>query len=99
MKKYIVYDYDNSEFEHFDTIEEAQKWIKKENSGEISPDISEYFIAEIIQKASFEVTDKKENYKYVYDEDIPEDDTESEAWPYDNKFDFVGKIKFEELKK
>ena len=95
MKKYIAYDYDNSDYESFETIEEAQDWIKEGNSEEISSDINEWFIAEIIQRPVFKETDRKENYKYLDEDDIPEDDTESEAWPFSNEFDFVGKIEFE----
>ena len=98
MKKYIAYDSDNSDFEWFETIEEAQKWIKDGNTEEISPDINSYFIAEIIQRAVFKETYRKENYKYLNEEDIPEDDTESEAWPFDNEFERVGKIEFETVK-
>jgi hypothetical protein len=40
------------------------------------------------------VIDKKENYKYVYEDDIPEDDNESIAWPYSSDFDEIWKHKF-----
>lgn len=43
---------------------------------------------------SYDVIDKKENYKYLHEEDIPEGDNESEAWPFDNNFDEIWKHKF-----
>ena len=51
-------------------------------------------IFELKQTVSYDVVDKKENYKYVYEEDIPEDDEESEAWPYSTSFDEIWKHKF-----
>ena len=38
----------------------------------------------------------KENYEYEYEDDIPEGDETSEAWPYGSEFDEVWQHKFTE---
>lgn len=92
MKKYLAYDSINCEYEQFDTIEEARKYLeeafKDENEG-YHPDAESCKIYELKEAVKVTIVDSKDNYKYLDEDDIPEDDTESEAWPYDNAFDEI----------
>lgn len=97
MKKYLAFDGINCEYEEFETIEEAQKWLEEcflDSDEGYHPDMDCCKIFELKQTVSYDVVDKKENYKYVYEEDIPEDDEKSEAWPYSTSFDEIWKHKF-----
>lgn len=55
-------------------------------------DINRYM--ELKQTVDYDIIDSRENYKYMYEDDIPEDDEESEAWPYNTDFDEIYKHKF-----
>jgi len=97
--KYIAYDYDAGEYEFFETLEEAKKWIVEYNSQDgIGEGVEEgrSFIAKIILRTGVEVTDRKENY-HVHTKDCP-DDCDEEEWPYDCEFDTVGRVIFNEVK-
>ena len=41
-----------------------------------------------------DVIDSKDNYKYHYEEDVPDDDEGAEVWPYDNDFDEIWEHNF-----
>ena len=97
MKRYLAYDAPNNEYEDFETIEEAQKWIEESILGGgdgYDSEAKDCKIYELKQIVEFDKIDSKENYKYEYEEDIPEDDEESEAWPYGSEFDEVWQHKF-----
>lgn len=97
MKKYLAYDACNGEYEEFETIEEARDWLKEgflTDDGYNLDDMRNSKIYTIAETVEWEVTDRKSNYKYEYEDDIPEDDNESEAWPHDSIFDEVGTHKF-----
>lgn len=97
MKKYLAYDAINSDYEEFDTLEEAHDWIKEailDPSEGYHPDLKECKIYIQIETVDYDVTDKKSNYKYENEDDIPEGDEESEAWPHDNAFDEIWQYKF-----
>ncbi len=100
MKKYLAYDGINCEYEMFDSIEEAENFLKDSFlvENEYHPDLESCCIYELHSKVKFYVLDSKENYKFQNEEDIPDDDEESEAWPYDNAFDIIGKHRFIEIK-
>ena len=100
--KYVAYFAVNNEFEFFDTFEEAEKWFHDtyHDEEEFSDETisGEDFIAEVTHRSKFTEIDNKDNYQYDYEDDIPEDDEESEAWPYDTEYDSVGKVEFEKVK-
>lgn len=99
-KKYLAY-YDNQrEYEEFDTIEAARKWLSEAIFDPVdliySADketLESCKIYELKEIVKIEVLDSKENYKYLDEEDIPEDSDE-EAWPYGNNVDEVWKHEF-----
>jgi len=97
VKKYLAYDAPNNEYESFETIEEAQKWIEESildpNDGYAS-EVKDCKIYELRQIVEFDKIDSKENYEYEYEDDIPEGDETSEAWPYDPDFDEVWQHRF-----
>ena len=100
MKKYLAFDGINCEYEDFETLKEAQDWLVEcflDSSEGYHPDLKSCKIFELKQIVDYEVVDSKENYKYMYDDEIPEDDEESEAWPFDNAFDEIWKHKFVEV--
>lgn len=95
--KYLAYDGIENEYELFETIEEAQEWLEGsflDDTEGYHPDLESCKIYELKQVIKIKVIDSKENYKYENEEDIPEGDTESKAWPYDNAFDEVWEHKF-----
>ena len=97
MKKYLAFDAINNEYEEFETIEDAQQWLEEAFlcSGEgYHYDLKSCKIFELKQTVDYDVVDSKKNYKYENEEDIPEDDNESEVWPYDNSFDEIWEHKF-----
>lgn len=97
MKKYLAFDGINCEYEDFETIEEAQKWLEEcflDSYEGYHPDMKSCKIFELKQTIDYDVIDSKANYKYEHEEDIPEDDEVSEAWPHDNDFDEIWKHKF-----
>lgn len=96
-KRFVAYDSDNSEFEQFDTYEEAVAWLNEGQEEGLGADaIAGYnYIAEIKWHSVYHETDRKENY-HAHSEDCPED-CEEEEWPYDSTFDRVGVIEYEEI--
>lgn len=99
MKKtYLTYDPINGEYETHETIEEARKYLESmfidAVDGSYHPDTDRCKIYKLEEVVEIEVTDRKSNYKYEYDEEIPEGDEESEAWPYPNEFDEIWKHHF-----
>ena len=95
--RYLAFDGINCSYERFETIEEAREWLVEcfydEQEG-YHPDLESCKIFELKEVASYDIIDKKENYKYLHEEDIPEGDNESESWPYDDAFDEIWKHKF-----
>jgi hypothetical protein len=96
MKKYLAWDSVNGEHETFDTLNEAQYYLTEcfLCDGEYHPDIENFCIYELHSRVSYDVVDSKDNYEYENEEDIPDNDKISEAWPYDNEYDEIWKHKF-----
>ena len=97
MKKYLAFDGINGEFHGSDTIDDARKDIVKiilDPDEGYHPDLESCAIYELKEKVSYDVEDVKSNYKYENDEDIPDEDEESEAWPYSNEYDEIWNHKF-----
>jgi hypothetical protein len=97
MKRYLAFDGINGDHEEFDTIEEAREWLEDcfLSPGEgYHPDFQSCKIYQLAETVECEVVDKKENYKYMDEDDIPEGDNESQAWPYSTDFDEIWKHKF-----
>jgi len=98
MKKYVAYNAIDSEYEDFETIEEARKYLEEvflDNTEHLyHPDMEGCKIFELKEVVGYDVIDRKENYKYLNEEDIPDDDNDSESWPYDNAADEIWKHKF-----
>ena len=89
MKKYLAYDGINSEYEEFDTIEEAREYLTEGflQPGEgYHPDLKDCAIYKLCEAVDYDVIDSKDNY--------PEIDEDSEEWPFDNEFDEIWKHKF-----
>lgn len=100
MKRYLTYDACQGEFEDHDTIEEAREHLKEcffdSYDRVYHPDTSDCQIFELKEVVKVEVTDKKSNYEYEYEDDIPEGE-DGEAWPYDSDVDEIWNVRFEEL--
>ena len=95
MKKYLVIDPD-FDHEEFDTIEQARSYLESVflDNGEYHPDTEVCKIYTLVETVKLEEVDNKGNYKYECEEDIPDGDNESEAWPYSADFDIVAEHKF-----
>jgi hypothetical protein len=102
MKNYIAYNSIDSEYERFDTIEEAREYLEEiflDSEDGYHPEMDSCKIYALKEVVKYDVVDKKENYKYLNEEDIPDDDDVSEAWPYDNAFDEIWRHKFVDVDK
>lgn len=100
MNKFLAWDAINRDHETFETLEEAQKYLTDcfLCDGEYHPDIESCCIYKLHSGVSYDVIDTKGNYKYENEEDIPEDDEDSEAWPYDNAHDEIWQHRFIDLR-
>jgi hypothetical protein len=108
--KYIAFNYEANEYETFETFEEAEKWLRDDYSEYVStegysPEVCNGgdYIAEIIAKSEYVITDKKENY--CKHDECPNnnctknnDTCKLELWPYNSSFDSVGQIEFKREK-
>jgi hypothetical protein len=102
MKRYITYDACAGEFNSHDTIEEAREHLKgcffDIDDRVYHPDTADCQIFELKEVVKVEVIDKKSNYEYEYEDDIPEGE-DGEAWPYSSECDEIWDVKFEEVTK
>lgn len=101
MDKYLAYNAINSEYEECSTIEEAREYLEEsflDREEGYHPDLTGCKIYKLVEIVEYDEIDSKDNYKYEHDDDIPEEDEESEAWPYDNAFDEIWKHRFEPVK-
>jgi hypothetical protein len=97
MKKYLAFDGINGEYAAFETIEEARVYLEERfycSDLGYNPDLNLCKIFELKETVSYDVIDKKSNYKYMYEEEIPDDDLVSEPWPYNTDFDEIWQHKF-----
>ena len=97
MDKYVAYCAVDGEYETFKTFEAARKWLiddadHSEGIPEESMDGFDY-IAKITHRTKFVETESAKDYWKYEGEEGWED---KEEWPYDNEFDFVGKLIMEE---
>lgn len=99
MKKYLAYDSINSDYEEFETIEQAREYLVEaflDPDEGYHPDLIDCKIYELKETVEYDVIDKKENYKYMDEDDIPEGSDE-EAWGHGD-VDEVWKHKFIDIK-
>lgn len=97
MKKYLAFDGITGEYEAFETIEDAREYLEEtflDSTEGYHPDLESSKIFKLAETVGYDIVDSKENYKYIHEEDIPEDDHESEAWPHSSEFDEIWKHKF-----
>ena len=101
MKRYLTYDACQGEFEDHDTIEEAREHLKRmffdSDDRVYHPDTSGCRIFELKEVVKVEVTDKKSNYEYENEDDIP-DPADGEAWPYGNECEEIWDVSFVDVK-
>ena len=100
-KKYLAFDPINGDYEDFDTIEEAQKWLTEsfvDRDEGYHPEAEDCCIYQLIEKVKLTITDEKINYKYESEDDISEDDQKAlddeDFWPHPIEFDTVCKHEF-----
>lgn len=85
MKKYLAHNPINWEFEEFETIEEARLFLEEsflDSDEGYHPDTRDCKIYQLVETVELNLIDKKSNYKYSDEDDIPEDDETSDFWPY-----------------
>lgn len=89
FEKYLAFAI--GDHKYCNTIEEARGWISDKIliDDEYHPDSKYSLIYKLEESVHLNVIDAKSNYKYENEEDIPDDDNESEAWPYDNNVDEI----------
>lgn len=101
MKRYITYDACQGEFEDHDTIEEAREHLKgiffDSDDRVYHPDTRYCQIFELKEVVTVEVIDKKLNYDYDYEDDIPEGE-DGEVWPYGSDVDEIWDVSFVDVK-
>lgn len=98
MKKYLVYDAIDGQYERFETIEEAEKYLNEiavDSDNGVDQAISDCLIYKLEKKVEVVVVDKKSNYQYIYQEEVPEGSDE-DCWEdncSDPEFDTVVEVK------
>lgn len=97
MKQYLAFDSCSNEYEEFDTVQEAQKWIKEGMTceNEISLEGEDSKIYKLHSIVDIVTTDYKSNYLYENEEDDIEET--GSVWPYDNDWDSVVDVQFKEV--
>lgn len=97
MKRYLTYNACTGEFNSHDTIEEAREHLEgcffDSYDGVYHPDTADCRIFELKEVVKVEVTDKKSNYEYENEDDIPEGE-DGEAWPYGSEYDEIWDVSF-----
>lgn len=96
MKKYTAYDSYNG-WEFFDTLKEAREYFQEIIDDGCWDNMAVHEIYELREEVKFIETDRKENYDYLEEEDVPEGE-DGDVWPYANDVDHVGYLKFIEVK-
>ena len=107
--RYITYDPVNCETNFHTSLEEAEASIRDGNHwGDGFPDElvdGGYVIAKVTHVSAVKITDKKENYMCVRDDDVPANCSncdnsqgcDGEEWPYGNDIDWVGDVCLKEV--
>lgn len=93
--RFVTYEAENCDYNFFDTIEEAFKYLNDADYSEgFSTEVmeGENFIAEITHRSKFTETENRESY-HVHTDMCPVD-CELEEWPYPD-FDYIGEVSYE----
>ena len=95
--RYVAYDAANGKYEEFETLKEAEYWLKDGDDEGISEEAcnGRNYIAEIQYRSVVTLTDKKEDY-HVHTEECTED-CDEEEWPYSDDFDGIGDHHYERI--
>lgn len=88
--RYVAYDAANGEYQEFETLNEAENWLKEDDGEGISNEAccGQNYIAEIQYISEVTRIDEKKNY-HVHTDDCPED-CDEEEWPYNDDWDWIG---------
>ena len=94
--KYLAYCAPSCLYETFTTIEAARAWLKEGflTDGEFDPETEDSKIYILHETVVLDVIDKKENYKYLDIDDVPDGEDEDDVWPYSKDWDYVSKERF-----
>lgn len=95
--RYVAYDAANGKYEEFETLKEAEDWLKDEDGEGISKEACNgmNYIAEIQYRSVVTLIDKKEDY-HVHTEECTED-CDEEEWPYSDDWDLIGDHHYEKI--
>lgn len=95
--RYVAYDAANGDYEEFETLKEAEDWLKEGDGEGISDEAccGQNYIAEIQYRSVVTKTDEKSNY-HVHTDECPED-CDKEEWPYSDDFDWIGHHSYEKI--
>ena len=95
--RYVAYNAAIWEYEVFETLKEAEDWLKEDDEEGISDEAccGKNYIAEIQYRSVVTTTDEKSNY-HVHTDDCPED-CDEEEWPYDSDWDCVAYHSYEKI--
>lgn len=104
QKKYIAYSSEFCEYEEFDTLEEAEAWLK-ETWDEIRSNGEDYdsstnggdYVAKITHRSTFVKADNRSNYCQVECHDCGKSECDGEEWPYSNEFERAGRLELKEI--
>jgi hypothetical protein len=84
MKNYIAYNSIDSEYESFNTIEEAREYLEEvflDRQEGYHPDIEGCCIFQVKEIVQYDVVDKRENFTAA-------------SWPYSDEFDEIWRHRF-----
>ena len=95
--RYVAYDAANGYYKEFETLQEAESWLKKNDGDGISDEAcnGENYIAEIQFRSIVTKIDEKENY-HVHTDECAED-CDEEEWPYSDDFDYIANHSYDKI--
>ncbi len=111
-RRYIAFDPMNQEFEFFQNLGDAKKWILDQDWRDqgLPEEIinGEYLIARVTHKSSVDITERREDYPCLKNPeqhavcsgcDFSDDECEgAEEWPYENDSEWAGEPKMIHIK-
>jgi len=98
--KFVAYEATENEYALFDSHEAATAWLLASDGYDgISEETEngDSYIAQITHRTRLEVTDRKENY-HEHGDDCDLQECDLQEWPYEDKFNYVGKVKFRDVR-
>ena len=95
--RYVAYDAQNRDYEEFETLKDAENWLKEGDGEGISEEaeLGQNYIAEIQYRSVITKLEEKSDY-HVHTDSCPEN-CDEEEWPYNDDFDWIADHSYEKI--